>query len=79
MDAGADIMDAHSAASVLDWWREAGVDVLVDETPRDWLSARHPDAVAAPAEAARETQPTSPKTFNAFRPWLESAASLPDR
>ena len=25
--------------STVDWWREAGVDFLVDEEPRDWLAA----------------------------------------
>jgi DNA polymerase len=28
------------AASVLRWWTDAGVDVMVDETPRDWLRAK---------------------------------------
>ena len=36
------------ALSALDWWREAGVDTLVDEEPRDWLRA---PAKAQPAAA----------------------------
>ena len=36
------------AASTLDWWRDAGVDTLVDDLPRDWFAA----PVAAPAVAA---------------------------
>lgn len=37
--------------SALDWWQEAGVDVLVDEAPRDWLAEPMvaPVALAAPA------------------------------
>lgn len=40
-----------SAASALDWWQEAGVDVLVDDAPRDWLAEpmAAPVAFAAPA------------------------------
>lgn len=38
MDRGAETFDAALAASTLDWWREAGVDTLVGESPRDWLA-----------------------------------------
>ncbi|WP_404369649.1 uracil-DNA glycosylase family protein [Sphingomonas sp. MMS24-J45] len=31
-----------AAASVLEWWRDAGVDTLVDEDPRDWTAAPPP-------------------------------------
>jgi len=37
--------------SALDWWREAGVDTLVEDAPRDWLTAPMP-APAAFAQAA---------------------------
>jgi len=30
-------MRREEALSALDWWREAGIDVLVDDLPRDWL------------------------------------------
>lgn len=33
---------------MLDWWQLAGVDIVIDETPRDWL-ARPAAATAAPA------------------------------
>ncbi|MDB5717235.1 MAG: uracil-DNA glycosylase superfamily protein [Sphingomonas bacterium] len=35
--------------SALGWWQEAGIDMLVDDAPRDWL---RPIAPAAPAPAA---------------------------
>ena len=38
-------MASNWAASALDWWQEAGVDVIVGETPREWLS---PKAKTAP-------------------------------
>lgn len=31
-----------AAASALEWWRDAGVDTLVDEDPRDWTAAPPP-------------------------------------
>lgn len=33
---------ALGALSVLDWWREAGVDTLADDMPRDWLAKAMP-------------------------------------
>lgn len=56
--------------SALDWWRDAGVDVLVDETPRDWLRAR-PAVTEAPI--APEPEPALPPTIEAFRAWLDTA------
>ncbi|OQW72807.1 MAG: hypothetical protein BVN33_11605 [Proteobacteria bacterium ST_bin13] len=48
---------ATSAASTLDWWREAGVDTVIAEEPRNWLAPAPvpvavPAAVRAPALAA---------------------------
>lgn len=41
-------LDAQDhALSVLGWWNLAGVDVLVDETPRDWLAPPSPRPAAA--------------------------------
>lgn len=31
-------MSDRLALSALDWWNEAGVDVIVDDLPRDWLA-----------------------------------------
>jgi DNA polymerase len=43
-----------TALAVLDWWRQSGVDVLVDEQPRDWLAPVRPAV-----EATQEAVPTS--------------------
>ncbi len=61
-----------AAASAIDWWREAGVDALVDEAPRDWLAALEPAKTAprpgaAPAAVA-EVAPL-PATLDAFEAW----------
>ena len=61
------------AASALDWWREAGVDTIVGEEPRDWLSgkAKAPPVAATPAPAVL------PDTLTAFHDWLATTADLP--
>jgi uracil-DNA glycosylase len=44
----ADLMGA--AASALRWWADAGVDVMVDEAPRDWL---RPKGATEPHRSSR--------------------------
>lgn len=39
-------------ASALEWWRDAGVDMLVDDDPREWLIRAAPVAEAATASPA---------------------------
>ena len=56
-----------AAASALDWWREAGVDVLVEESPRDWLARETPSAAPAPAPAAEPD--VLPATLAEFLAW----------
>ncbi len=69
--------DWHIAvASALDWWREAGVDVELQESPRDWLNA---PAVAGSAVAvAAEAAPAQlPATLEAFATW-RSGPDVPE-
>lgn len=68
-------MNAGLAASTLDWWREAGADTLVGETPRDWLkpAAISKPQVIVPVEPAAEAMPDA---LDAFHAWL-SRAPLP--
>ena len=63
-------------ASALDWWREAGVDTLVEDAPRDWLSTPMPApaafvqaaaAAAVPAEPAAAAMPDQLADFIAWR------------
>ena len=37
MEGGNEPFSPADAASILQWWSDAGVDVLIDEEPRDWL------------------------------------------
>lgn len=62
----------EAMASALAWWQEAGVDIVIDEAPRDW-TAREPNAPAkatpiARAEMAAEEVPL-PATLEAFLDW----------
>lgn len=68
-------VDAGAVASVLDWWRDAGVDVLVEDAPFDWLGpeapvaaplARREDA-AVPATARTVALPATLAEFLAWR------------
>ena len=70
----------YAAASLLSWWEAAGVDMLVSDTPRDWLSTPEPqriDAVPVPS-ARREESPAQvevplPATIEAFLGWRTGA------
>jgi len=60
-------LDGALAASILDWWHDAGVDLLVEDEPRDWSA---PEPVRAP-----RVMPGQPP---AAAPVATSVASLPD-
>jgi uracil-DNA glycosylase family 4 len=65
---------AQAAASALDWWQEAGVDTLVEDTPRDWLAPAA--AHSAPATLAAEPASAAPPaTLAEFEAWRVSAAA----
>jgi uracil-DNA glycosylase family 4 len=60
----------QAAASAIAWWQEAGVDMLIDEEPRNWLAA--PTVAAATAApvaivAAPVALPTTPADFATWR------------
>jgi DNA polymerase len=72
------------ALSALDWWAEAGVDSLADDSPRDWLAAAPlvPERVAPVAMERVAAVPTQakaalPDTLAAFRAFLLSDATIP--
>jgi uracil-DNA glycosylase family 4 len=60
----ADMRDTESA---LRWWLEAGVDVAVQEEPRDWLS---PSPVLPAVDVPETAAPPPPATLEEFRQWL---------
>ena len=67
------------AASALAWWLEAGVDVAVQEAPRDWLRAAAVASQTAltPPQVPSDSIDAMPETLDLFRDWLGSAPSLP--
>jgi len=72
------------ALSALDWWAEAGVDTLADESPRDWLAAAPAPVSTIPARGETipvlPTPATSvqlPDTLEALRAFLLADAAIP--
>lgn len=65
-------------SSALAWWLEAGVDVALQEEPRDWLrpapAKTHSRSVEPPQQNI--AQPTH-ETLAALQDWLSSSAQLP--
>jgi len=67
------VIDWETAASLLGWWLDAGVDVAVGEQPRDWRRTMP----ASLASAVAEPPADAPADLFAFREWLETATGLP--
>jgi uracil-DNA glycosylase len=66
------------AFSAIDWWMEAGVDVLVDDAPRDWLASAPALSPVEPVAAAPvPAAPTLPDDLAGFRRWMLSDAAIP--
>jgi len=67
---------AAAAASVLKWWQDAGVDVMIDEEPRDWLRPKA-TAPAAPVPAAEAPpQDVLPDQLDMFQAYLRESDGL---
>src|SRR3954469_25895963 len=66
------------ARSALAWWLEAGVDIAVQEEPRDWLKPTAPKRgpVADPPPPPNLPQP-SQDTLAELQQWLASSVQLP--
>jgi DNA polymerase len=83
MERDSDFTAAEAAASVLLWWQEAGLDVLVEEAPRDWLKPMAPAAPLSPATAEARGEPSVeaeaplPGQLNLFQAWLAESRDLP--
>ena len=63
-----------AAASALEWWRDAGVDVIVGDAAVSWLVPEPAEAAAPIAPRARAARPPAdagalPDTLEAFLAW----------
>lgn len=67
------------ARSALGWWLQAGVDVAVQEEPRNWLLSPQPRKPAVHAEPVAEANvaPPSHETLAALQDWLARSTKLP--
>jgi DNA polymerase len=67
MERGNEPISAAAAESVLQWWSDAGVDILIDEEPRDWLRpkpiAEAPAAFSEAPAALAVAQASAPATI----------------
>lgn len=68
---------AGALESALSWWRLAGVDVLVDDSPRDWLRPQPAVVPQAPSAAPTPQPDTLPATLPDFQQWLQLPENLP--
>ena len=66
------------ARSALTWWLNAGVDIAVQEEPRDWLKSapRKSPAASETSPPANLVQP-SQETLGELQQWLSSSINLP--
>lgn len=92
MDLGGIQLPAADLASLMSWWSDAGIDVLADESPRNWLTpVERPAPRAEPAAPARVAERPAlapiapaapapaaalPDTLAAFREWLAVSDKL---
>jgi len=68
-------IDTREAASALRWWLDAGVDIAIQEQPRNWIEREPaqlvPDKLLAPA-----SEPL-PDTLEGFQQWLATSPDAP--
>ena len=65
------------ARSALAWWLDAGVDVAVQEEPRDWLKPAPPRSAAVDVAPVANVAEVSHETLAELQQWLASSAQLP--
>ncbi len=69
-------MSSDWAASTLRWWSDAGVDVIVGESPRDWLNPVDRKSIRPEAPQVA-TEPPLPIGLADFQNWLMTSNDLP--
>ena len=71
-----DSIGVAEARSALSWWLDAGVDVAIQDEPRNWL---HPPKPASTTEsvAPANVAPPSHETLAELQQWLGNSLQLP--
>ena len=70
-------IDRDAVDSLMGWWIEAGVDVAVGESPRDWLRRiSAPSTVPSTAPMTNVAKPNQ-ETLAELHEWLASSVQLP--
>ena len=77
MGGEAETIGIAEARSALAWWLEAGVDVALQEEPRDWLKPAPAKIPAAQTLAPPNVSRPSHDTLVGLQQWLASSADLP--
>lgn len=80
------LIDREAAASLIRWWREAGVDTLVRDEPCDWLAPPAAARVATEPPRSVGSAPTPqspaaaglPATLDALLAWMRESADVPE-
>ena len=65
------------ARSALAWWLEVGVDIALQEEPRDWLSPAKPQAKIPPPPPQPNISRPAHERLADLQHWLASSAQLP--
>ena len=65
------------ARSALAWWLEVGVDIAVQEEPRNWLKPAPRARPRAQSPAIESPPEPLPETLSALREWLSSSMQVP--
>lgn len=70
---------AIAAEAYLAWWSLAGVDCAVGDAPINWLRTLPVSTPAAPSVQVEPAPATAPTDWVAFRSWLATDPSHPER
>jgi uracil-DNA glycosylase len=65
-------LDARSVASLIGWWRDAGVDSFVEDEAQPWIGR-----AAVTAKPVVETPAILPATLSSFVDWLQNSPDIP--
>ena len=73
-----ELIGSAEARSALAWWIQAGVDVAIQEEPRNWLKPAPPPSRSAPPPPVESNviEPTQ-ETLAELQQWLASSVRLP--